>query len=154
VLFRSLDKELDKVYNTIKILETELYFCVSKNNPLSKKTILTIEDIKNEPLILMKEGSFQNPFIHNLFKTINTTPRVILYSSQINTMKKFISYNAGSAFLMKELLDETDTNIVGIPLSEEFNIRIGLIWKINSKLEKNNIKFINFIKSYKYNSNI
>ncbi|MDR2822668.1 MAG: LysR family transcriptional regulator [Acholeplasmatales bacterium] len=148
-----LDKDRDEFYNTIQIMETELYFCVSKKNPLSNKKILTINDIKDESLILMKEGSFQNPFIHTLFKTVNVKPKVILYSSQLNTMKKFVSYNAGSAFLFKELIDKNDPDIVGIPLSEEFKIKIGLIWPINSKPEKNIIKFINFIKKYKYKEN-
>ncbi|MGE4321121.1 MAG: hypothetical protein AB7E61_06715 [Acholeplasmataceae bacterium] len=41
------------------ILETELLYCVSKSNLLTQKEYLTIEDIKNEPVILMKEGFFQ-----------------------------------------------------------------------------------------------
>jgi hypothetical protein len=98
----------------------------------------------------MKEGSFQNQFIHHLYASANKEPKVVLYSSQLNTIKKFISLNTGGAFLFKELIDNNEPDIVGIPLSEEFKIQIGLIWAKNAKPDKSQILLINFLKKWKY----
>lgn len=143
--FSILNESEHEGYQKEVILETELLFCVSKDNPLAKKDVLTIEDIKQEPVILMKEGFFQTRLIRNMYNQIGMSPNIVLVSSQILVIRNFVKINAGGAFLIKELVDPNDEFIVGIPFKERLHLRIGLIWRKNVELHKGATEFVKYL---------
>ncbi|BCR36171.1 LysR family transcriptional regulator [Mariniplasma anaerobium] len=145
--FSILNDSEHEAYQKEVILETELLFCVSKSNPLSKKEYLDISDIKNEPIILMREGFFQSRLIKGMYNDIGQTPNIVLVSSQILVIRNFVKINAGGAFLIKELVDPEDKTIVGIPFKESLKLRIGLIWRKNVELHLGAIEFVNYLKN-------
>lgn len=53
VKFSILNDSEQEQYDRVVILQTELLYCVSKENRLSNKTKLSIDDIKNEPIVLI-----------------------------------------------------------------------------------------------------
>lgn len=135
--------------NILNILDTQVQYCINSSNKLAKCNVVDVNMIKDEPLVLMKEGPYQNTLIKNLFKSQDLIPNVVLYSNQLYTIKNFISNNIASAFLLKEVVDKQD-NIVGIPLKEPIHIKIGLIWKKHKYIYSSVTKFIEFTKHYKY----
>ncbi|MDL2292812.1 LysR family transcriptional regulator [Acholeplasma sp. OttesenSCG-928-E16] len=147
--FSILNDSANEQYEKETILETELLFCVAKDNPLSSRSKLTIEDIKNEPIMLMKEGFFQNRLINQLYNDVQVNPKIILVSSQLSVIRNFVKMNVGSAFLMKELVDPSDSSIIGIPFSEGLKINIGIIYRKDAKMPSAAMDFINFSKRYK-----
>lgn len=136
-------------YNTLILLETELIYCVSKDNPLASKEALDIDDIKNEKIMLMREGSYKNFLINNIFNKVDLQPNITLISSQLSVLKEFIKMDSAGAFLIKELVDPSDDSIVGIPFKEKLDIKIGLIWSKETVLHNEAIKFIEFIAEHK-----
>lgn len=144
--FSILNDNANEHYETLEILETELLYCVNKENPMSKKDVLTIEDIKDEPIILLKEGFFQNRLINQMYADVSQKPKIILVSSQLSVIFNFVKMNAGGAFLMRELLDPSDTDIIGIPFKHPLILRIGLIWQKQSELHRGAQDFIHFLK--------
>lgn len=144
--FSILNESEHEAYQKEVIIETELLFCVSKSNPLAKKTYLTIEDIKHEPVILMREGFFQTRLIRDMYNNIGMTPNIVLVSSQILVIRNFVKINAGGAFLIKELIDKDDDSIIGIPFKEKLKLNIGLIWRKNVELHKGAIEFVRYLK--------
>ena len=143
--FSILNESEHEGYQKEVILETELLYCVSKDNPLASKEYLTIENIKSEPVILMKEGFFQTRLIKDMYNQIGMTPNIVLVSSQILVIRNFIKINAGGAFLIKELVDKDDDSIIGIPFKEKLGLRIGLIWRKNVELHQGAIEFVKYI---------
>jgi len=136
-------------YNHINIYETSLVFIVSRENALASKKEVDINDIKDTPLILMKEGSFQNNYVHNLFDSIQAKPNVILYSSQLQTIKNFVKMNAGGAFIFKDLITKEDDDIVGIKVKGKFDFKICLFWSKNLLLYRGALDFINYCSKLK-----
>jgi DNA-binding transcriptional LysR family regulator len=140
-----LDTNERETYNIHHILKTELVFCVSSQNHLASKKTITVEDIKNEPIILMKEGSFQNPLVNQMYSDAGFKPRVLLYSSQPSVIKNFVSMNAGGAFLVREFITSNDRDVVGIPFEKPIELNIGLIWSKDAKLHKQARMFVEHI---------
>ena len=147
--FSILNDSANEQYEKEMILETELLFCVSKNNKISQLKTVTVEDIKNEPIMMMKEGFFQNRLINNMYNEISEIPKIILVSSQLTVIKNFIKMNAGGAFLMRELLDNLDDGIVGIPFENKLRLNIGIIWQKEGKLDSGAADFIDFLRKNK-----
>lgn len=147
--FSILNDSANEHYQKEVILETELLYCVSKSNPISTRTELSIEDIKNEPIMLMKEGFFQNRLINDMYSEVNATPKIILVSSQLSVIRNFVKMNAGGAFLMKELIDDHDDSIVGIPFRDRLKLKIGLIWQKDVQLHTGALDFVQFLRQTK-----
>lgn len=146
--FSILNDNANEHYEKEDIIETELLYCVNKENPISKKTSLTIEDIKNESIILLREGFFQNQLINQMYVDVHQDPKIILISSQLSVIRNFVKMNAGGAFLMRELLDSNDSEIIGIPFKNKLILRIGLIWQKETQLHLGALDFINFLRKH------
>lgn len=146
--FSILNDSENEPYQREVILETELLFCVSKKNHLSKRSLLTIDDIKNEPIILMREGFFQSRLIKGMYHEVGVNPNIVLVSSQILVIRNFVKMNVGGAFLIKELIDPDDDDLVGIPFDGELKLKIGLIWRKDVELHSGAIEFVNYLKKY------
>lgn len=147
--FSILNDSENEQYNREVILETELLYCVSKSNKLANKESIKIEDIKNEPMVLMREGSFQTRLISNMFSMIGSVPNIVLVSSQISVLRNFVKMDLGGAFLIKELLEQNDETVVGIPFEDKISLKIGLLWQKNIELSSAAKEFIKHIKKTK-----
>ncbi len=155
-----IDLAITSVGNMIKddelninyLLSTEIVFCVSKNHPFSKFTSISIPMLKDIPLVLLKEGSYQNIIVTKRFEQYDIKPNIILTSNQLYTIKQLLSYNEVGAFMFKEIVDN-DPDLVGIPLDKPINVDIAIIY--NKKVKENthtytNIqKFIEFVQAFK-----
>ncbi len=144
--FSILNDSANEHYQKETILETELLYCVARKNPISSKSSVTIKDIKDESIILLREGFFQNQLINNLYADVHQDPKIILVSSQLSVIRNFVKMNAGGAFLMKELIDADDPSIIGIPFTNPLKLKIGLIWQKGAELHKGAQEFIEFLK--------
>ncbi|AOY76506.1 LysR family transcriptional regulator [Clostridium formicaceticum] len=134
--------------NSLLILESEMLVCLSKHHPLNVKEKLTLEDIKNEPIVMLKEGFYHREKIMAFFNKHGVAPNTILSSSQLDTIKSVVSNGIGISLLLKEII-ENDNRIVGKPLNEVISIPIGLVWKKEKYLSNAAKTFIDFItKSY------
>jgi len=139
-------------FNCINILDTEIIYAVSKDHRLAGEKTVSIEMIKDEPLILMRQGSFQNSAIRERFKEVDTVPKVILFANQLYTIHNFITSGIASSFLFKEVVDLQE-DIIGIPLQNPINVKIGLIWKKNQQIFSDASRFIQFTKGYNNTGN-
>lgn len=134
-------------FNCINVLDTELVYAINKKHRLAGEKAITIEMIQDEPLILMREGSFQNSAIRERFKEVGGVPKVILFANQLYTIHNFITSDIASSFLFKEVVDLQE-DIIGIPLQDPIEVKIGLIWKKNQQIFSDASRFIQFTKGY------
>ncbi len=134
-------------FESVNILDTETLFCVSTTHPLAKCPAVDFDMIKDEPFVLFKEDSYQTASIKKLFKNQSITPNVILYSSQLHTIKELIVNNVACSVLYKGIVNNND-DIVAIPFKNPIMTKIKLIWNKNKHLYSDVTKFIEFTKSY------
>jgi DNA-binding transcriptional LysR family regulator len=141
------DDNIGDQLHVLNILSTQLLFCVRPDHRLAKCTSVDIKMLKDEPLILFKADSFQNATVKKRFADLGLQPKVLLYSSQLYTIKKFISSCNAGAFLFQEIAF-MEKDIVGIPLSDPIEMNIALIWKKNKHIYSDVAKLIAFTKEY------
>lgn len=134
-------------FHVIEILETQMILCVQKDHPLSQCSSVSLDQLEQEPLILLKEDSYQNMVLKQRFAALNMKPDILTYSNQLMTVERFICEEIASAFLFPELITY-NAKITGIPLSDPIPVKIGLIWKKEKKISGSISRFIKFTSHY------
>ena len=146
-----LDNFVSDSYNVLPLVSTELVFCVSKRHPLANKDSISFKELASEHIILFKADSYQNIIIKRAFSEVGVDPKILLYSSQLYTVKQFLSYGTAGAFLYRQVA-EMDKDLVCIPLDQAIIQDIVLIWSKSSSLYSDSENFIQFVKQYHYNN--
>ena len=135
---------IDKM-NSFRLQTEHLVFCVSKEHHLAKIKELSIEMLKDEPIIMYNTDSVQNTTLGVYFDRAGIKPNVIMHASQLFTIKNFIQNELGGAFLYSSLLKNLP-GLVGIPVVPAIEQEIGIIWKKGKYINGSVEKFIQFVK--------
>lgn len=141
-----LDNAVEETYNMLHLVSTELMFCVSKDHPLADRKSISFKDLKDEKIILFKADSYQNIFVKRAFADADIEPRIMLYTSQLYTTKKFLSYGNVGAFLYKQVA-QLDNDLICIPLDNPIKQDVVLIWAKNGNLYSDSENFIRYAKT-------
>lgn len=125
-------------YNSL-LLSTDSLVCIlSKENKLSKKPVLTLEDLKNERMILrLKDSATRMQFDSALISMNQSIDDfdVILEVDNISTIKSLVSKNLGISILARNacISDIRKGKIVAIPIEN-----LSMIRETNIIYNKNN----------------
>lgn len=145
------DSAVNDNYNILPLVTTELVFCVNKNHPLANAKTVSFKELADERIIIFKADSYQNVVIKSAFAEAGVEPNILLYSSQLYTIKQFLSYGKTGAFLYRQVA-EMDEDLVCIPFEEPILQKIVLIWKKSGSLFSDAENFILFAKQFQYNN--
>ena len=132
--------------NVLKMSRNQLMVCVSQKSPLARKTKITARDIAVSDLIMMKEGAYLREVVQNKLSALKITPRTVLESSQIVTIKGLVAHGVGIAFLL-DFICRNSSDIKTIPFYEPIFVDIGLAWKKERYVSKAAQAFIDFCKN-------
>ena len=137
----------DNRFHTKLLTELDNVCCVCKGHRLSQKESITIEDIKNEPLVLFKNSFFQTERLLDRFKQCNYTPNVLLDTTQVSTVQNMVSSGLAVGFMFAFLL-KTTSDIVGVKLDPPMRTQVSLVWKQGEYLSGNMNRLIAFVKNH------
>ena len=126
------DEPLPAVFGSVDICTLKIMFYTSIENPIAYMTQLDINKLAHTPLVLLNEDSFIASFVKQRFKQYNMQPNVLLHTNQLHTIQKLVDNNTASTFLFDGILTPSD-NIISIPLEDETNIKVRLIWNKSRK---------------------
>ena len=149
-----IDISLTVIYNDNKlptleylpISKTYLRLAVHKSSNLANKEQISIEDIKDIPLILMNDETLQAKIVKEEFKKRNIKPNIKVRSNQIYTIRSIIEQSHMAAFAFDKIF-ENDDDIVLIPFDTDFILEIVLCYRKNAELNKLTKEFIDFVSS-------
>lgn len=133
MVFLPYDEPLGEEYSCIELASTQTVFCTNKKQPLAQKTVIQIDDLLNEPLVMFKDSFFQNDLIIDRFHQCDKIPNVVLYTNQLSTIVSLIQNGIASGFLLGNIKDSYP-DLVGIPLDPPLAYKIGLVWRKDSFL--------------------
>ncbi len=139
--------EASELLDTRPILESEIVVCFNKDHRLSNKKQIAWEDLRDEPIIMLKDGFYSSSQIMAQFKTLNIQPDVVLSSNQLETVKSLISNGVGVSFLFREIV-EHEQNIISLPLQKPMKENIGLAWRKDKYLTNASRTLIDFISNF------
>ena len=120
---------------------------VDPAHPLAGRESVTLEELANQPLVMYNTDSVQNHSIRSRFDQMGVVPNILIYTSQIYTMKSMIHNNTCISFFFASLLQD-HPDIVGVPIEPQIEQKVGLIWR-KGKYTPNSVEaFISFVRDY------
>ncbi len=137
--------DIDKM-NTFRIQTEHLVFCVSKEHHLAKCKEISIEMLKDEPIIMYNTDSVQNTSLTSRFEAAGITPHVIMHASQLYTIERFLQNGTCGAVLYNSLVRNMH-GIKGIPITPIIQQDIGIVWKKGKYMNGSVEKWIDFIQN-------
>lgn len=125
----------------------QIMVCLPKDHPLSSMPVISITDLRDQPLILLKEHSYHRHIIIKECERYHVKPRIIVSTNQIEGIKGLVANGVGISFLF-EVIANKEPNIVSRPLADPLFVDIGLAWKTDRYLSNASRAFIEFIDGY------
>ena len=126
-------------FHTRQLASEPLYYCVCSGHHYEHEPEIRIEMLDGESLILYNQDSVQNRILQAQFSALDIHPHVIMRSSQIPTILKFMRQGRCGCFLYKDMIP-LFPEIIGIPLKPEIRTKAGLVWRrgryLNSGMQK------------------
>ena len=102
-------------FKRVKLVKERIMLSVSKDNPLSSKSIITASDISNEKFISMPKSSNLFNYFIDFCKENNISPAITVYCDDPFYIRKYTSMNLGVSFFpefsWKGLSEEGTVNI-------------------------------------------
>ena len=132
-------------FHTRQLASEPLYYCVCSGHHYEHEPEIRIEMLDGESLILYNQDSVQNRILQAQFSALNIHPHVIMRSSQIPTILKFMRQGRCGCFLYKDMIP-LFPEIIGIPLKPEIRTKAGLVWRRGRYLNSGMQKFLDFCR--------
>jgi len=136
-------------FGSVSLLDTSLVFCTNIYNPLSKKEKISMEDLREEPLVLITPDSIENKLLSKRFSDKGIIPNVIFRSDQVYTIQHCINHEIASSFLY-DIIVPRNQEIRQIPLEDPIILHICLVWKKERYLHSGMQKIIRFAKQFRF----
>lgn len=127
-----------------KLCDNEICFCTSAKLKDEFGDSITLKEAAERRLVLLNGNFFINRVIQNEFAKASLVPNVLLYSSQLHTIKNLVSNGIASTFLMKHAITP-DENLATIPLSPRCFINSGIVTKKGRRLYRDEAILLDFI---------
>lgn len=125
--------------------KNQIVCCVPESSPLAKKKAISMDDVADTKVVMLKEGSFLRQTILGRMKDEGITPNIMLESNQINTLKGLVANGVGITFLLDMVADEVP-GLKTLPLADPIFVDVGLAWKKDRYISKAAQSFIDFCK--------
>lgn len=146
MVFISHSGHMEKFYDSVKVAQFPIVFCTTKENPLSKHSAVTPQDVAKTPLVLFDDSFFQTEKIKKWFSDSGIYPKIILQTHQLSTIQTIISGNIAAGFMFRQLI-EANPKLIPIPTEYPMMADISLVWKRENHLSDSMRSFIDHIKN-------
>lgn len=129
----------------LPMAKSQVVCCVPESSPLANKSSISLEDIAEENIIMLKEGSFLRQTLMTKMKNASIEPNIVLESNQVITLRGLVASGVGIAFLL-DMVVEDEPGVKAIPLAEPMFVDVGLAWKKDRYISHAAKSFIDFCK--------
>lgn len=120
---------------THALFEDKFLFAVNRHHPLARKKKITLDDMREEPLLLLEEGHCLRAHALEACKLTGSHVRSKFEASSFHTLVQMVDSGIGVTLLPELAIDAhitEGTSIKLIPLSEESRRQITLVWRPTS----------------------
>nr|WP_314808274.1 LysR family transcriptional regulator [uncultured Selenomonas sp.] len=129
----------------LPMARSQIVCCVPEDSDLAARKAVTLQDIEERSLIMLKEGSFLRQTMLQKMKAADVTPNIVLESNQVVTILGLVASGVGNAFLL-EMIARDAPGIRAIPLATPVYVDVGLAWKRDRYISRAAQSFIEFSK--------
>lgn len=105
----------------------EYVLCMAPWNPLAKREYLTIEDLRDEPIVFFDQHYTYRSHLEDMFSLCGITPKVAMRTYQLMAVREAVRRGFGCTAMPKGGLDNGE-DIVCVPLRPQVIWDTALIW--------------------------
>ena len=128
------EQDLRRDYKMHALALSGLKYCVSRNHRWAQRKSVTMEEMAKEPLVMLSNKYSSSQSLVDMFADQGLEPHIILRTSQMFTIERFVEAGAAAGFLPAEL-PETNRSIVSLSFPNERKLRhTTLVWKKGAAL--------------------
>ncbi len=132
----------------LPMVEVEIHACFHQHHRLAGREIISVEELKEEPLIMFNNHFYIHKMIRKSFADLHIFPHIILETTHLNTVKQFVQQNLAMSFVFPECILQND-GIVTVPVKGLQTVTMGLAWKKGVPLPKDTSKVVEIAESLK-----
>lgn len=131
---RMTKEELGVKYCEWVLNYSGLRYCVSSEHHWAKRSSVSLEEIAKEPLIMISENYNAHRRLKKLFADHGLEPNIIMTTSQMFTIERFVESGAAGGFLPPEVTAyNRHIKALGFPDDQPMN-RTSIIWRRDAEL--------------------
>ncbi|MEI7613350.1 MAG: LysR family transcriptional regulator [Betaproteobacteria bacterium] len=131
------------------IIKSEIYVCLSQDNPLASRQRIPFARLREQQFILFTEDTLSRKLILEECAQHQISPNIVFSSNQITTILSLVERGVGISFLLEPLV-KNHPKIVSRPLAKPLYLEAGMVWNRNRYLANSTQAFINAIRSYSF----
>ena len=126
---------------SIRAMDSSFCFCCSPAHPLAGRDRVSLEEIRDEPLVGLRHLEQQDNQVLELFARSGLKPNVLYITQQVSFLCQMVRDGLGCAVKPRQSID-ADSGIVVIPIDEAPKLHISILWSVN---RQRNSAFRDFI---------
>ena len=128
MIFMPHNRPLAAGISSFTVAKLEIVCCVAKHNPLANKTVVSLQELKEVPLVLFQNSFYQTEEIKRRFLEVGIQPEILLQTEQFSTILSLISENVAAGFMFRHLT-ESHPEMVAVPLENPLFVEVSLAWR-------------------------
>ena len=132
---------------TQHIKSGEFRAVLPKNHPLAEKKTLVLEDLAEEPFLLLEEGAYSEPL--EAFRAANITPNVKLCVHDDYSILSMVEQGLGISILTELVLHKTSYDVVTLPIEPAIMRTMSIVAKDKNTLPLASKEFIRYLTEYR-----
>ena len=122
----------------------EIRFCVSEEDPLSKRERVTMEEAAAHPLVLFTEEYYVRQKISERFREAGLTPEKFVEISQLTSHLHMIRHQGFGGFYFADTIRQW-TGVKDLALDPPLSVNVEIVWRKNAWQYNGVRKFIEYI---------
>jgi len=143
--FGFINPDAVKGMKTQFIKEGDLRAVLPINHPLSSKDSVTLEELANDPFLLLEEGSLSEPL--EAFRQNGLEPNIKLCVHDDYSILSMVEAGLGISILPELVLRKTNYHVAILPLKPVVTRKIGLVMKEKNAMPIASKYFIDYLFS-------
>lgn len=139
--------------NAVKGMETttiksdEFRAVLPKHHPLAEKKSMVLEDLAEEPFLMLEEGAYSEPL--EAFRAAGITPNVKLRVHDDYSILSMVEQGLGVSILTELVLHKTGYDVVALPIEPAIIRMMSIVTKDKNTLPLASREFIRCLMEYR-----
>ena len=134
-------------FDKVPIAQARYVCCVGKDHPLAGQASVTVDQLEQEPFVILDSSFANNQYVHRLFARYGLTPNIVMETNQFSTIIEMVSTGQAISFAYQAYVELHPNLMVGIPVEDDADRQvISLMWVRERYLLGDLNKIITYIK--------
>ncbi|MDA0129557.1 LysR family transcriptional regulator [Vibrio sp. MarTm2] len=145
------DREHEQIRQSL-LAQDQIAACVPISHPFAKRSVITLDEFCQQPLVLFKNGYFLRETVNSYCQQNKLTPQVHFETNLPELLKSMVRRQVGIGTCLPILVAD-DPELKAIPFDPPIPLQLGIGWKSSHYLSTAAKAFVDFLQGTLKQSN-